>query len=218
MASPKDVPRGYFERILAIDCETTGLCFGTDSPVHNPKTGERHQTVSWGVIVARADNLKPVEKLYVEIKWNEESKRQRADNPEFGKYAEKVHGLTQKHLEQNGVTEEEACILIGNLIMKYWGPENNIVTLGHNVHRFDLDYMRDMFRRQGIELKFANRHVDTSSIGFCTWNTFNSDDLFDAVGLEERGDHNALEDIENTLHAARVTRLIFNKGLDTLTE
>jgi len=214
MASPKDKPRGYFEKILAIDCETTGLCFSNDSPVYNEETGERHQTVSWGVIVARADNLKPIDELYVEIKWNKESKKQKKKDSKFGSFAEKVHGLSKAYLEKNGVTEEEAIVQIGSLIMKHWGPKNRVVTLGHNVHTFDMPFLRDLFGRYEVDLKFGNRHIDTNSIGFVNWNTFNSDDLFGMIGFEERGDHNALEDIRQALEVARSTRLIFNKALN----
>jgi DNA polymerase III epsilon subunit-like protein len=213
MASPKDKPRGYFEKILAIDCETTGLCFSNDSPVYNPKTGERHQTVSWGVIVARADNLKPVDELYVEIKWNEESKKQRKKDPEFAKKAEEIHGLSREYLDKNGVTEEEAIVQIGSLIMKHWGPTNRVVTLGHNVHTFDMPFLRDLFGRYEVELKFGNRHIDTNSIGFVNWRTYNSDDLFNLVGFDDREQHNSLQDIQQTLEAARISRIIFQKAI-----
>ena len=192
MASPKGKPRGYFEKILAIDCETTGLCFTNDSPVFKEATGERHQTVSWGVIVANAHTLKPIEELYVEIKWNDESIKQRKKDSKFGTHAEKIHGLTKSYLDKNGVTEVEACEQIGSLLVKHWGPTNNVITLGHNVHTFDMPFMRDMFRRHEIELKFANRHVDTNSVGFVDWTTYNSDDLFRAVGFEDRAIHSKL--------------------------
>lgn len=213
MASPKDKPRGYFEKILAIDCETTGLCFSNDTPVYNEETGERHQTVSWGVIVANALTLKPIDELYVEIKWNDESKKQRTKDKKFGTFAEKVHGLKKTYLDKNGVTEAEACAQIGSLIVKHWGPTNNIITLGHNVHTFDVPFMRDLFRRHEIELKFGARHVDTSSVGFIDWMTYNSDDLFNMVGFDDRTEHNSLQDIQQTLEAARISRLIFNKAL-----
>lgn len=213
MASPKNAPRGQFDYILAVDCETTGVCFSNDNPVYNEKTGERHQTVSWGVIVTRADTLKPIETLYIEIKWNEESKAQKKKDSTFGSGATAIHGLSQKHLEQHGITEEEAVVSIGSLIMKYWGPANNIVTLGHNVHTFDMPFLRDLFVRHGVDIRFASRHIDTNSIGFVNWNTFNSDDLFKMVGFEDRENHNALQDIQQTLEAARITRLIFNKAL-----
>lgn len=213
MTSPKDKPKGYFEHLLAIDCETTGLCFSDESPVYNPKTGERHQTVSWGIIVANATTLKPVEELYVEIKWNEESKKQRANNPEFGKGAEKVHGLTFEYLEKNGVTEEEAVVQIANLILKYWGPTVSVKTLGHNVHLFDRAFLLDLMTRHGVDLTFGNRHMDTQTAGFITFGTFTSDELFERVGFEKRGDHNSLDDAKMALESARIIRLIFQSAI-----
>lgn len=214
MASPKDKPKGYFKHLLAIDCETTGLCFGNDNPVYNSTTGERHQTVSWGLIVADSETLKPVEELYVEIKWNDESKRQRKENPNFGKGAEKIHGLTYEYLEKNGIEEEEALVKIGELILKYWGPTVSIRTLGHNVHLFDLQFLRDLFEKHGINLKFGNRHYDTNSSGFMTFGTWNSDELFEAVGFDARGSHNALADAHMALETARIIRMLFKRCLD----
>ncbi len=214
MASPKNKPRGYFKHLLAIDCETTGLCFSSDSPVHNPETGEHHQAVSWGLIVADSETLEPVEELYVEIKWNDKSKKQRKDNPQFGKKAEEIHGLTRAYLEKNALSEEEAVVAIGALILKYWGPNVSIRTLGHNVHMFDLPFLRDLFKRNGITLKFGNRHYDTNSTGFMTFGTWNSDELFDYVGFEERGDHNALDDAHMALESARVIKLLFQRCIN----
>jgi len=213
MGTRKDKPKGYFDYLPAIDCETTGLCFSNDNPVYNPKTGERHQTVSWGFIVADALTLKPIEKLYVEIAWNENSLQQRLDDPRFGKKAESIHGLTMKHLFKNGLTEEDAVCKIGELILKYWGPNVSIRTLGHNVHMFDLRFLMDLFQRQEIILKFGNRHYDTNSMGFCAMTTWTSDELFSNMGFDDRGDHNALDDAEMALESARRLRLIFGSVL-----
>lgn len=214
MATIKNKPRGSFDFLLALDCETTGLCTNQDSPVINPKTGEQHQSVSWGLIVADAATLKPIEKMYVEIKWNDKSKQQKVANAKFGSGAEKVHGLTFDYLEKNGITEQQAVEQIGELLLKYWGPNVSIRLLGHNVHTFDLHFFRDMFRRHGIELNFGSRHYDTNSIAFATFGTFNSDDFFDAVGFEKRGDHNALVDAEQALEATRRIRTIFQKAIE----
>lgn len=207
-------PTGYFDFILAIDCETTGLCFSSDSPVYNPDTGERHQAVSWGVIVVDATTLEPIEELYVEIAWNQHSIKARKEDPDFGTRAERVHGLTYDYLDANGMAEEDAVAEIVNLILKYWGPTTSIVTLGHNVHMFDLPFLRDMCRRNGIELRLNNRHVDTNSVGFVNWQTYNSDQLFELLGNEVREEHNALDDIRMTLQAAQVSRLVFQQALE----
>jgi hypothetical protein len=213
MATVKGRPRGAFDFLLGMDCETTGLCTNQANPVFNPSTGERHQAVSWGLIVASAETLKPIEKLYLEIKWNKTSLKQRANDPEWGLKAESIHGLTLDYLEENGISEQTAVEQMGELILKYWGPKGNIRTLGHNVMTFDLPFFRDIFERHGIELAFGNRHYDTNSIGFATFGTFNSDDLFEAVGFEKRGDHNALTDAEQALEATRRIRTIFQKAI-----
>ena len=209
-----DKPIGHFNVLLALDCETTGICFNNDSPVYNPRTKERHQAVSWGLIVADSETLKPVEKLYLEIKWNNESKKQRKLNPKFGKKAEEIHGLTFEYLEENRMDEEEAIVEIGNVIITHWGAGRSIQTLGHNLCNFDIPFLRDMFFRYEIELNFGNRMYDSNSIGWAAFNTFNSDDLFSAVGLEPRKNHNALEDAWMSLESVRRIRKVFRRLLD----
>jgi len=109
----KKNPPGYFKYIFAIDCETTGL----DKTTLNPSLG--HQAISWGIIVADAETLVPVEKLYLEVKWNDESKAAKEQDPTFGTIASDIHGLTFDYLEENGITEEEAVLKIAELIVKY---------------------------------------------------------------------------------------------------
>ncbi len=206
MSSPKNVPRGYFEKILALDSETTGLAYNSDDPSYDPVTGKTYQSVAWGFIVADAETLKSIEELYVEIQWDGES--------EWNTKAEAIHGLSREHLKKNGLTAEQAVEVIGDLIIRHWGPTNSIRTLGHNVVTFDLWFLKRLFRKFDIELKFGNRHVDTSSIGFVNWKTFNSDDLFDVIGMPTRGEHNALDDARFALEAARRTRVIFQHALE----
>jgi hypothetical protein len=220
MSTPTGKPRGYFEYALAVDCETTGLCFKNynhgENPVYNPDTGERHQALSWGMMIVRVDDMSVVEELYVEVKWNEHSLEQRLNNPNFGKGAEKVHGLTFQYLEENGMSEEEAVVKIGEIILKYFGPDNAIKLIGHNVHLFDLAFLRDLFNRHGVVLKFGNRHMDSNSLGFGTVGAWNSGDLFETLGHESRGNHNALDDIRMTVDAFRTIRQLWRLkvGLD----
>lgn len=211
MATTPGKPRGYFQKLLALDCETTGFCFG-HNPVYNTHTKERHQSVSWGVIVVDAATLKPLDELYVEIKWNERSLIQRMNNPKFGKDAEKIHGLSLEALEENGVEEEEAVTQIGNLILNHFG-DGDIRLLGHNVVTFDRLFFDDLFRRHDINLKFGNRHIDTNTIGFVCYETFNSDDLFELIGIT-RETHNALEDARASLKVAQITRKLFKTVLE----
>jgi len=210
MTTPDNKPLGYFEYILAIDCESTGLCFNSDSPVYNPETGERHQAISWGMVVADTHTLQPVDELYVEIKWNDNSLKQLEQNPEFGKKAQEIHQLTATHLEDNGVSEEEAVVKIANMIIKYWGPDSKINLLGHNVATFDMMFLHDMMNRVGVPIKTAHRHLDSWSVGFGVMEQFNSNDLFDSVGLPTRSCHNALEDAKMALESVRRIRQTWN--------
>lgn len=195
--------RGHFDYLLVADSETSGIAFNEDDPSINTKTGQTYQSVSWGLIVADAATLKPIEELYLEIKWDGESA--------WDKKAEAVHGLSLAHLEEHGLTSEEAVIDIASLILKYWGPDSPVCLAGHNVATFDLFFLRRLLRSQGIEIKFGNRHIDTNSIGFCVYTTYNSDDLFEQVGCTKRGDHNALEDARAVLRTLQVTRGLFTE-------
>lgn len=198
-------PRGWCKFILAIDCETTGLAFRSDDPSYNSQTGEEYQAISFGLIVLDSETLSAVDQMYLEVQWNEKSV--------WSSEAEKVHGLSRSYLREHGFTETEACEAIGSLIVKYWGSDNPIMLLGHNVH-FDKCFLQRLFRKHGIELIFGNRHIDTSTLGFVCWNVFNSDDLFQQLGVETRNKHNALDDIKMSVEVVRTTRKVFERCLD----
>lgn len=199
-------PAGYMERILVVDSETSGMAFNSDDPSIDAVTGQTYQSVSWGLIVADASTFQPIERLYVEIKWNGESL--------WSAKAQEVHGLTLEYLEDRGMSEEAAVVAIASLILKYWGPECPVSLAGHNVASFDLPFLRRLLRSQGIEVRFAHRHVDSSSVGLATFGTFTSDGLFEAVGIDARGKHNALEDAEHSLTALRTVKQLFNACLE----
>lgn len=204
--STDNKPAGYMERILVVDSETSGMAFNSDDPSIDSVTGETYQSVSWGLIVADASTFQPIERLYVEIKWNGESV--------WDPRAQAVHGLTLDYLEENGMSEEDAVVAIASLILKYWGPDASVSLGGHNVGTFDLPFLRRLMRSQGIEIKFAHRHVDSSSVGLATFGTFTSDGLFEAVGIEARGKHNALDDAEGSLTALRTVKQLFNACME----
>jgi DNA polymerase III epsilon subunit-like protein len=201
-------PRGHFDLILALDCETTGLAYGSDDPSYNAATNQSYQAISWGLIVVEAARMKTIEELYVEVQWDGKS--------EWMSSAEKVHGMSKEYLAKNGKTPEQAVELIANLVVDYWGPSSPICLLGHNVTTFDRYFLLRTMREQGIELKLGNRHIDTFSVGFGTFGTFNSDELFEAVGLPVRdpNKHNALVDAQNAVAAVRTTRAIFQHALE----
>ncbi len=174
---------GYFQFILAIDCETT--------------------------VVAKTNDLKPIDELYLEIKWNEQSKAKRREDPSFGRKAETIHGLTYEYLEENGIDEITAAYKINQLLTKYWGPNNIVRTLGHNVHMFDLPFLRGTLARGGVERDFGNRHYDTNSAGFIALMTWTSNELFEMMGFDVRNTHKAIDDAKMALESARRLRLLF---------
>jgi oligoribonuclease (3'-5' exoribonuclease) len=190
-------PNGFITRLLAIDTETSGLFFGSDDPSYNQKTKQTHQLLSIGLIVVDAITLAPIEELYVEVKWDPSN--------QWDTGAEKVHGLSRQYLEENGVSTSEAVELIANLLISHWGPSAAIHILGHNP-QFDLAFLRRLLRTEELEFRWGNKMVDTNSIGFVVFNTHNSDDLFESIGAKTRGQHNALEDIRNSLKVVQVTR------------
>jgi DNA polymerase III epsilon subunit-like protein len=199
-------PVGYFEKILAIDTETSGMIKNRNGgdPSHNDETGESYQIVSIGLIVASAITLKPIEELYIEIKWDGVSKW----SPE----AEKVHGLSLQYLEDNGVDREEAVTQIGNLVLNHWGPDTPLVLLGHNVVAFDLPFFKQLMLSEGIDLRFGHRHVDSFACSLPTFGTFNSDDLFHIIGVDrDSHKHNALDDAHASLTAVRTIHQLWKE-------
>ena len=139
MTTPKS-PRGYFKYTLAADCETSGIALNCDDPSQNPKTGEKYQAVSWGLVVVETGTLKAVDELYVEIQWDKQYK--------WNDGAQRIHGMSREYLRDNGVPMKEAVEQIGSLILTYWGPDSPICLLGHNVHTFDLPFLRSTLRSQ----------------------------------------------------------------------
>jgi DNA polymerase III alpha subunit (gram-positive type) len=192
-------PRGFITKLLAIDVETTGLAFNMDDPSHNPNTGETFQAISYGIIVVDAVKLIPIEELYIEVQWDGTST--------WSPQAEKVHGLSKQHLIENGMSKSDAVEQIANLLISHWGPSSPIHILGHNPS-FDLVFLKRDLRSEGLEIKFGSKIVDTNSIGFAVYNTHNSDDLFEMVGMDKRSDHNALDHARSALKVLQTTRLI----------
>lgn len=200
-------PRGYIDLVLFMDAETSGIAMGQDDPSYDPTTNKEYQAVSWGFVVANAHTLKPIETLYIEVKWNGDS--------EWSMEAQKIHGLTPKYLEENGVSEEDAVIQIAELLMKYWGPDGVVCVGGHNVATFDLFFFKRLLRKFELPVRFGSKTIDTNAIGFATFATHNSDDLFETVGLPPRtGEHNALTDADNARETVRRVRAMFAHCID----
>jgi DNA polymerase III epsilon subunit-like protein len=196
--------------ILCIDWETSGATFGGDST-------KKYQGLSFGAIVADAKTFEPVEKMYVEIKFY-------PTKYEWTDGAAKVHGLTIEHLEEHGISQEDAAIKLAELILKYWGPDSKVMFLGHNPE-FDRRFTNQLLNCIEIEFSIEKEtlfeswiqlhHVmlDTSALGFITLGLFKSDLLFDKIGFPTRGDHNALVDAEMTLQTCQALKAMVELGM-----
>lgn len=197
-------PKGYFNRILAMDCESSGIFF-KPNPARDPADpSSRYQCVSWGMMVLD-ENFNALDELYVEIQWDGKSK--------WDKKAQAVHGLSKEYLAENGKPFDEAYVEIVNFIFKWFG-NTPVVTLGHNSISFDLEFLRSDTKELGLELKFGNRHLDSNTLGVTLFQTYTSDQMFEALGQTDRGDsHNALDDIKRTVEVFRVARAIAKKVL-----
>lgn len=187
----------HFTKFLAVDCETSGMTTTGDDPSVN------HQMVSIGLIVSDVKTYKEIESLYLEIKWNGES--------EWSDFAYKIHGLSKEYLEENGVDEEEAAAQILELIMKHFDTTKGITLCGHNVATFDRYFLKALLRKFGIELKFSHRMIDSFTLGLIGVEAFDSDELFEKMGLAPRRMHNALEDIQYTLKSVRLLNKVFQR-------
>lgn len=199
------------DHALCIDWETSGAVFGGDS-------SKEYQGVAFGAVVFNTKTFEVIETLYRMVKFD-------AAKFKWSDEAEKIHGLSREHLAEHGVTQEDAAMDLLDLILKYWGPTNKVMFLGHNPE-FDRRFTNQLTMSVNIEFsveKTANEvdghiqlhHVmlDTSAAGFITMGLFKSDLLFEAVGLEERGEHNALTDALYTVETCKRIRLLVDTAL-----
>lgn len=197
--------------ILVIDWETTGAVWGGDS-------SKEYQGISFGAIVADAETFEPVEKLYTLVKYDPKYK--------WSAEAEAIHGISKAET-QKGLSQEDAAMKLAELILKYWGPDSKVMFMGHNAE-FDRRFTNQLLNEIEIEFsvekqtKFTSwiqlHHVilDTSPLGFVAVGLFKSDLLFAKMGFEDRGDHNALQDAEQTLATAKAIRELVSIALGDL--
>jgi exonuclease I len=202
---------------LCIDWETTGAKFGGTSSAD-------HQGIQYGAIIFRTDTFEAIEEVRCLIKFD-------AEKYVWTEAAQKIHGMSREYLEENGVSQQDAAVILLELLGKYFAGDARVMVLGHNAE-FDISFTDQLLRSVGVAftVKWAEvedpsvdviipiNHVilDTSSTGFITFGTAKSDKLFEAIGFEKRGDHDALQDAKMTLETAKAIREIFNLGLEAL--
>jgi DNA polymerase III, epsilon subunit and related 3''-5'' exonucleases len=187
-------PVGYFDKFLVIDCETSGLNFDNTSM----DITKGYQSVSWGLIVSDLETMSVIEELYVEIKWDGESK--------WHPKAEAVHGLSKEYLLENGLEGAQAAEEIALFLSKHFGVDDTIICMGHNVSRFDIPFLKKLLIGNGFPFNFSHRSIDSSTLGLIAVNAFTSQQLFDELGITRGDVHNALGDARCSLKACRMIR------------
>jgi DNA polymerase III epsilon subunit-like protein len=196
-----------FKNIVSIDCETSGY---NKKAIVSPYEGDiatGYQAVSWGLVISTPDTFKPIDQLYVEVKWNGKAK--------WSPKAEQVHGLSKEYLEENGVTEEEAAVDILEFLMKNLDISEPIYFLGQNAPSFDVIFFKDLLRRYDVKnIIVSSRCFDTFALSAGTIQKYKSDSMFKKVGLKERKKHNSLEDALYALETYRRINLIWKKMLE----
>lgn len=186
-------------RILAVDTETSGLTYGPDPSVD-------HQIVSIGALIIDTTNWQVVDTFYVEIEHDERFK--------WSDKAEAVHGLTREYLKQHGEYIENAAALFLQFIFKWFG-DTSIIAAGHRV-KFDIDFLNALVNTIDCQLKWDRLIIDSAAMGGGLFGVVESDELFNILGLPDRTEHNALEDVILTVESIRRMQDIFLKGLTQL--
>lgn len=194
-------PSGFVPKFgLCIDWETSGSDFDGDSTVD-------HQGIAFGAAIFKLDTFEIVDKMKRYVKFN-------AQKYKWTTQAEKIHGISRDFLNENGISQKEAAEDLANLVFAYFGPAPKVMVLGHNVD-FDIAFTKQLLVPYDVMFKIHHVKLDTSVCGLIAFGKFKSDELFEMVGLEKRGDHDPLQDVEYTIELAKSIRLLINSALES---
>lgn len=174
--------------LLCIDYETSGIDVREN----------KHQPISCGAIIVDTKTLQSVKEIYLECRFHE-------DRFEWSNGAEKIHGLSAKHLSTQPHMKDAAASLL-EFLLPYFKQKDAITIIGHNP-QFDSKCLDLWMEEIGITLRQSHRKLDTFSLGFGLFGAQTSDELFKLVGVE-RAQHNALEDAQATLAAVQLSRKV----------
>lgn len=195
------------QRALCLDWETSGSEWGADSSVE-------HQGVSFGAVIFDTATLLPVKTLYREIQFDPNlGLAWQGKQYKWSEEAQAIHGLSRERLATSGVTQADAAIDLAELILEYFDPQRPILFMGHNVD-YDIRFTEQLMQPYEIMFKVAHTKLDTSGAAWINFGIHKSNDMFDFLGLQEREEHNALEDALMTLEAARRMRMLAQSALN----
>ncbi len=184
--------------ILVLDTETTGSTFGTYE-----ETFSKYQAIQFGAIVADAQTFEEVDSIEFLVKFDPKY--------EWTEGAEKIHGISRLRLAEEGLADEDAALVLGEFILKYFGT-GKVMFLGHNPW-FDIEAMRQLLEKYKVMPDLHHVVLDTSALGWITCGKFRSNDLFEFFLGGRAEKHGALDDARMTLTVARTVRQLMNMAL-----
>lgn len=184
---------------LCFDWETSGSDWNKDSSID-------YQGISLGLAVFNTRTFDVIDTEYLEVQFDESKYK-------WSKEAEAIHRISREHLAQHGLSSEDAACKVVEFLLKYFGPNPNIMIMGHNIP-YDVKFMKQLL--EPFELMFNIHHVmlDTAGACFINFTTYKSDHLFELSGVGERDMHNALEDVLMTINAAKFMREVMEAAIN----
>lgn len=187
---------------LCLDWETSGADFNLQS--HQQPT--KFQGITFGAVIYNTKTLQPIETMYREVFFD-------SSKYVWTSQAEAIHGKSQEQLLANGVERIDAALDLAEMILKYFGPTGEVPFMGHNKN-FDVAFTEQLFNDTGVPMfKIHHVNIDSSGIAFTLLDIYKSDDVFDFLGLDERKDHNSLEDALYTLASMRRIKMFVQLSL-----
>lgn len=184
--------------ILVLDTETTGSTFGSYE-----ETFSKYQAIQFGAIVADSQTFEEVDSVEFLVKFDPKY--------EWTEGAEKIHGITRLRLAEEGLADEDAALILGEFILKYFGT-GKVMFLGHNPW-FDIEAMRQLLEKYKVMPDLHHVVLDTSALGWITCGKYRSNDLFEYFLGGRAEKHGALDDARMTLTVARSVRQLMNMAL-----
>lgn len=184
---------------LCFDWETSGSDWDKDSSID-------YQGISLGMAVFNTRTFDVIDTLYLEIKFDESRYK-------WSKEAEAIHHLTREHLAINGLSNEDAACAVIEFLLKYFGPNPNIMIMGHNIP-YDVKFMKQLLEPFGLMFNIHHVMLDTAGACFINFVTYKSDHLFQLAGVGDRDMHNALEDVLMTIGAAKFMRDVMEAAIN----
>lgn len=202
---------GLPARGICFDFETSGYLPPKEIDGHFVGYADKHQGVSIGAIIFDLKTLTNISEIYIEFKFDPAN--------EWSDEAEKIHGLTREYLNEHGVSQEEGAEKFLNWVLENGIPlDDEWLIMGHNKD-FDIAFLHKWLNKLNVMPKIFYRGINTCDVGIAAFGIGKSDLLFERLGFEKRGDHNALDDARMTLAVAQVVReaanIVFGPGKET---